>query len=206
MRGLNANTGQLDCYTNAAKDHGGAFCLGQASDDCARLHTYEALQTQAWALQGHAASVNTIALNIALATGSQLQPCKEGRAWTCIGRKSQQGKMLSERLPCGECTLARIVHTATLSAPRTAVVGTSTALLTPCTTVLRLITCYWDTGAQSGVAEWGRGMCWWCCRHSCRWMPRQSGASQRATQWCSTPSSSCRRVTHFRMPATDMKA
>lgn len=80
MRGLNANTGQLDCYTNAAKDHSKAFCLGQPSDDCARLHTYEALQTQAWALQGHAASVNTIALNIALATGSQLQPCKEGRA------------------------------------------------------------------------------------------------------------------------------
>ncbi len=73
MRGLNANTGQLDCYTNAAKDHSNAFCLGQSSDDCARLHTYEALQTQAWALQGHAASVTPIALDIALATGSQLQ-------------------------------------------------------------------------------------------------------------------------------------
>lgn len=128
------------------------------------------------------------------------------QSWTCVGRKIQQGKMLSEWLPCGGCTLAHIAHTATLSAPRAVVVGTRTTLLTPCTAVLRLTIWYWHTGAQGGVAARGRGMCWRCCRHSYKWMPRQNGVSQRATRWCSTPSSSCRHVTHFRMPATDMKA
>ena len=46
IRGLNTNTGQLDCYTNTAANHADAFCLSQPSDDCARLHTYEALQSQ----------------------------------------------------------------------------------------------------------------------------------------------------------------
>ena len=46
IRGLNTNTGQQDCYTNTAANHAEAFCLGQSSDDCARLHTYEALQSQ----------------------------------------------------------------------------------------------------------------------------------------------------------------
>ena len=46
ISGLNTNTGHLDCYTNTAANHADAFCLGQSSNDCARLHTYEALQSQ----------------------------------------------------------------------------------------------------------------------------------------------------------------
>jgi hypothetical protein len=50
MKGLNENTGQLDCYTNAVQYHSNAFCPG-SSGGCARLYAYEALQAQACTLQ-----------------------------------------------------------------------------------------------------------------------------------------------------------
>ena len=46
IKGLNEQTGLLDCYTNAVQYHSDAFCPA-SSGGCDRLYVYEALQTQA---------------------------------------------------------------------------------------------------------------------------------------------------------------